>query len=254
MRIAIANVSQTIGETEFRAAVHAVQRQVREDFAPLWGMTASLRVLKINRNAAPDPDAKMNDVIMYVGETGDDPQVVKDAVGYHFKNLGGIPYGFVFTDVAAQINEQWTTTLSHEVLELIADPEANLLVLGPHPERPQELVLRPYEVCDPVQGDAYDSDGFQVSNFVTPLYFAEDAHPTLLQTNFLNLKLDRFGVRPNGYYSYLDLTQGRYVDVFGNKTLGPQMRDKKARLMGSARRATRRAEILKEGRLRLPRL
>jgi len=253
MRIAIANVSETIGDTDFRAAVHAVQRQVREDFAPVWGMTASLRVLKIDRNAQPNPDAKMNDVIMYVGELGDDPQSVQGAVGYHTQNLGGIPYGFVFTDVAAQINEAWTTTLSHEVLELIADPEANLLVLGPHPERPQELVLRPYEVCDPVQGDAYDSDGIQVSYFVTPLYFAEQAHPTLEQTNFLNLKLDRFGVRPRGYYSYLDLTQGRYVDVFGDKVLGPQMRDKKAR-MGVARRSKRRADVIQAGKLRLPRL
>lgn len=253
MRIAIANVSQTIGDTEFRAAVHAVQRQVREDFAPLWGMTASLRVLKIDRNVKPNPDAKLNDVIMYVGELGDDPQSIAGAVGYHTQNLGGIPYGFVFTDVAAQINEAWTTTLSHEVLELIADPEANLLVLGPHPERPQELVLRPYEVCDPVQGDAYDSDGIEVSNFVTPLYFAEQAHPTLDQTNFLNQKLDRFGVRPGGYYSYIDLTQGRYVDVFGNKVSGPQLRDKKAR-MGAARRSQRRADVLSAGKLRLPRL
>jgi hypothetical protein len=224
--------------------VHAVQRQVREDFAPLWGMTASLRVLKINRNTKPNPDAKLSDVVIYVGELGDDPQSVANAVGYHFANLNGIPYGFVFTDVAAQIGEAWSTTLSHEVLELIADPDANLLVLGPHPDRADELVLRPYEVCDPVQGDIYDSDGVPVSNFVTPLYFAEQAHPSLEQTNFLNLKLDRFGVRPQGYFSYLDLTQGRYVDVFGDKVLGPQMRDKKAR-MGIARRAGRRSEELR---------
>jgi len=34
------------------------------------------------------------------------------------------------------LGESWTVTLSHEALELIADPEVNLLVAGPHPSQP----------------------------------------------------------------------------------------------------------------------
>jgi hypothetical protein len=240
MRISLANVSKSISATEFKTAVHAIERQVHEDFAPIWGMDASLRVIRIDRNAKPNPEAELSDVIIYVGELGDDPQAVEGAVGYHSANLGGIPYGFVFADVAKQLGETWTVTLSHEVLELVADPEVNLLVMAPHPKKKRSFVLRPYEVCDPVQGDIYTIDDVEVSNFVLPLYFAEEAHPTQKQTNHMAFALDRFGLRPQGYYSYLDLELGKYVDVFGEKVDGARVSQIKSRLQ-TARRQARRA-------------
>jgi hypothetical protein len=243
MRIAIANVSKGISTSDFKTVVHAVERQVREDFAPAWGMTASLRMLRIDRSQPVDPEASLSDVVIYVGELGADPKAVENAVGYHTDNLQGIPYGFVFVDVAEKIGEKWSTTLSHEVLELIADPDVNLLVIGPDPKRANRQVLRPYEVCDPVQGDSYSIDGVDVSNFVTPLYFADLPHPTITRTNYLALPLDRFGVRPSGYFSYLDLTTGRYDNVFGDAIRGPEVAKKKAAL-GSARRLVRRERAL----------
>jgi hypothetical protein len=46
------------------------------------------------------------------------------------------------------LGESWTVTLSHEALELIADPEVNLLVAGPHPSQPKVDVFHWYEMCD----------------------------------------------------------------------------------------------------------
>jgi hypothetical protein len=66
---------------------------------------------------------------------------VADALGYHDKNDGGIPYGFVFTELWRQLKESWTVTLSHEALELIGDPEGNLLIQGPHPKDRRAHVL-----------------------------------------------------------------------------------------------------------------
>lgn len=243
MRISIANVSQRITAAEFKTAVHAIERQVHEDFAPLWGMDASIRVIQVDRNTKPDPDAALSDALIYVGEIGDDPGAPDEAVGYHAGNLRGIPYGFVFQDIAKKTGEQWTTTLSHEVLELIADPEVNLYVLGPHPSKRRKLALRCYEVCDPVQGDTYTIDTIEVSNFVTPLYFAELPHPTITQTNYLKLPLKRFGVRPNGYYSYVDLDTHRTSDVYGDETSGPRIAKVKSALR-SARRQHRRSQLL----------
>jgi hypothetical protein len=57
----------------------------------------------------------------------------RGALGYHDRNFSGIPFGFVFTELSREIGENWSVTLSHEALELIADPEVNLLVMGPHP-------------------------------------------------------------------------------------------------------------------------
>jgi hypothetical protein len=248
MRISVANISETIDELSFKTAVHAIERQVREDFAPLWGMDAAVRMIRANRNTKPNPDAALSDAIIYVGETHDDPQAVESAVGYHSSNLKGIPYGFVFADVADKIGESWTTTLSHEVLELIADPEVNLLVMAPHPQSPRRVVLRPYEVCDPVQGDTYAIDGVELSNFVTPLYFAELPHPTNAQTNYMKLPLPRFGVRPSGYYSYLDLETGSYQNVFGERTDGERV-SKLKEALGSTRRQRRRINAIANGEL-----
>src|SRR5262245_56104867 len=127
MRISVANISKKVSAAEFSATVHAVARQVHQDFAPLWGMDADVRGIAINRNTKPNPELTLSDVILYVGELDDDPQKVADAVGYHDLNHKGIPFGFVFTDVAAKVGDAWSTTLSHEVLELLADPDVNLL-------------------------------------------------------------------------------------------------------------------------------
>jgi hypothetical protein len=244
MRISIANVSNDITDAEFKTTVHAIERQVHEDFAPLWGMDAMIRMIAIDRTAKPDPEAALSDVVIYVGELDDDPQGIDGALGYHSGNLSGIPYGFVFADVARRAGEAWATTLSHEVLELLADPEVNLLVLAPHPARDNDVVLRPYEVCDPVQSDSYVIDGVRVSNFVTPLYFAQLDHPVVTQTNFLQLPLGRFGVRPGGYFSYLDLNTGRWVDIFGDDDRARKLAHHKQGL-GLARRQNRRVNALK---------
>jgi hypothetical protein len=238
MRIAIGNISDTIKKDEFSAVIRAISRQVHEDFAPLWGMTATLRHATIGRKAKPDPELNNADVIIYVGETNDDPQKVENAIGYHSQNHRGIPYGFVFTDVAEKVHEQWSTTLSHEVLELIADPDVNLMVVGPNPANPNGAVLRPYEVCDPVQSDTYEIDDVIVSNFVTPLYFAQLAHPVLTQTNYMNLTLPRFGVRPGGYFSYYDLSAQKWNDVFGQGT-AERYAPRRAAMFNEARRMFR---------------
>jgi hypothetical protein len=240
MRISIANISKKVTTAEFSATVHAVARQVNQDFAPLWGMDADVRGIAMNRNAKPKPELTLSDVILYVGELNDDPQKVADAVGYHDLNTKGIPFGFVFTDVAAKAGEAWSTTLSHEVLELLADPDVNLLVVGPHPKSPKSVALRTYEVCDPVQADTYDLDGISVSNFVTPLYFAQLPSPTTTRTNYLNNRLERFGVRPGGYFSYFDLATKAWNNVFGE---GAEASVRAKDVLGVARRALRHAAL-----------
>ena len=36
----------------------------------------------------------------------------------------------MFLELSKKLEEEWTVTLSHEALELIGDPEANLLAQG----------------------------------------------------------------------------------------------------------------------------
>jgi hypothetical protein len=70
------------------------------------------------------------DAVIYIWDKSD----VAGAIGYHDKNNSGIPFGFVFVEIAKEVGESWTVTLSHEAFELILDPEVNLLVLNQHPD------------------------------------------------------------------------------------------------------------------------
>jgi hypothetical protein len=62
---------------------------------------------------------------------------VEGALGYYDANFKGIPYSFVFRQLSEELGEKWTVTFSHEALEMIGDPEVNLLVAGPHPSNPK---------------------------------------------------------------------------------------------------------------------
>lgn len=239
MKIAIANISDTISAKDFSAAVRAITKQVHDHFAPAWGITATVRTMRVARGTKPDPQADV-DVVLFVGELNDDPQNVQDALGYHDLSDIGIPFGFVFTDVAAKCGESWTVTLSHEVLELLADPEVNRLVVAPHPTKRGAVVLRSYEVCDPCQADTYAIDGVEVSSFVTPAYFV-NAPKSTAPTNYMLDPLKPFGVRPGGYFSYFDLATNKWVDVFGSKPA--ERRAAAKREMRSLRRMGRHAGL-----------
>ncbi len=244
MRILIANLSPEVNDGELAKAVGAVQRQVHEDFAPLWATDATVRVTAAPSDARPNPEINDSDAVLYVANSTADPNGVQNAVGYHTRNHAGVPYGFVFVDIAAQVGEPWSITLSHEVLEAIADPEVNLLVVGPHPQNPNGQVLRPYEVADPVQGDSYSIDGVTVSDFVTPLYFTALADNVDTQTDYLSTGVARFGVRPRGYYTYYDLATGKDETVFGERAQERVMMKEKAfARLGVLRRVRRHAVV-----------
>src|SRR2546425_5430113 len=171
----ISVINHTSGELldeAVNAAIRGINRQIFYDFQPYWSLGATLR---LEGRSGPKPDSKSladmrGDAVLYLWNGSD----VQDALGYHDANYRGIPFGFVFTELSKALGESWTVTLSHEALELIADPEANLLVQGPHPSQKGKYVFYWYEMCDAVQDETYKVDGTEVSNFVLPLYFTGD--------------------------------------------------------------------------------
>jgi hypothetical protein len=173
MIVSVVNHSRgRVADEELHRVVRAVNRQVREDLAPLHGYDAELRVAGRSERA-PSVEAMRDlrgDAVLYV-VAGDDED---DAVGWHERNGRGVPYGFVSLALAEALGEPWSVTLSHEAIEMVADPEVNLLVLGPHPDpRADRRVLHWYELCDAVQDDRYEIDGVEVSDFLLPLWFTD---------------------------------------------------------------------------------
>jgi hypothetical protein len=203
-----------LSDAEVHTAIRAINRQVAYDFAPYWSLAATLR---LEGRAGPKPDTKTladmrGDAVLYLWNGND----VDDALGYHDANHRGIPFGFVFTKLSKALGEPWTVTLSHEALEMIADPEVNLLVQGPHPAE-KRFVFHWYEMCDAVQDETYDIDGIEVSNFLLPLYFTASnevgGRNDFLGTLHKKATLSSFGINPGGYIGFFDPETGEHETV-----------------------------------------
>ncbi len=114
------------------------------------------------------------------------------ALGYHDSNVG-IPFG------RCKVSKDPTdgTTLSHECLELRADPFCNLWLPLPDGRK----IAR--EICDPVQNDSYivkvtigsETRNIWVSDFVLPAYFVPGSQGPY---SFCDNVDEPFGVSKNG--------------------------------------------------------
>ena len=241
MIISIINHSNgQVTDEQLQTAIRAINRQINEDFAPYWGMPATIR---LEGRSVEDPDKiqvpdMRGDAVIYLWDEID----VEGALGYHFVNFRGVPFGFVFTELARSIGEPWSVTLSHEVLELIGDSEANLLVMGPHPVEERD-VFHWHEMCDAVQAETYEIDGIDVSNFVLPLYFTgtREADELGARNDFLGKiyeggPLRSFGINPGGYVGFFDPELGDH-DTFSIR--GDSVALKRLEVKSRAREARR---------------
>ena len=210
--IAVVNFSNQLTDQQVQEAIRAVNRQVVEDFIPIWGAG---RICKIHEPVfdPADIDTLANDPvfadsIIYVVDEG----LIQGALGFHDLNARDIPFGFVFV-----LNLQgWTVTLSHEVLELIIDPTVNIFVPGPDPRDANNVVLHTYEVCDAVERTTYEIDQIAVSNFLTPSYFTiGDAAGT--RNDFLGVDVPSFGVTQGSHIAFFDLATGSFEVVNGQQ-------------------------------------
>jgi hypothetical protein len=233
------NGKKKVSDEEVQRVIRAVNRQVTEDFEPYWGMGAMLRLEgRASTNADEEkPIDLRGDAILYLLTSVADAD---GTLGFHDKNAAGIPFGFVYTEISEQLGEPWSATFSHEALELIADPEANLLVMGPHPSE-DRIVFHWYEMSDAVQTELYEIDGVKVSNFVLPLYFtgSKEADEPGSRNNFLGTPLDSFGIAPGGYVGFYDPESQRHQQVFGAGAKKAEARSKIKARAALTRRSTR---------------
>jgi hypothetical protein len=224
--ISLVNSTDSISDHEVQTAIRSINRQLQEDFKTYWNIDVKLRLEGRSgegRNAVIDPSKPLEmrgDAVLYLWGNSDDG----DPLGYHDLNYRGIPYGFVFLDISAELGESWTVTLSHEALEIAIDPEANLLVRGTHPDPAENgrLVFHWYETCDACQDETYIIDDIEVSNFLLPLYFTPGEEKGR-RNDFLGTinddgsSIKSFGVNPGGYVGFFDPKIGQHQSFFGDK-------------------------------------
>lgn len=204
--IVIVNESLDVTPERLKRVVKALQIQVDRDFFPLWGLRAKLRVGKTV------PPGAMGITLINLNPDRDDAQ------GYHF--VKGLPRAEVYTrgnDDQPYTPQEVSATLSHEVLEMIADPGVNLYARGfPIKGKANFNAFVGYEVCDAVQDVVYKVDGVEVSDFVAPEWFEPEHPPGSMHFSFRRSIKRPFARTPDGY---IDVLVGkRIVEKAGRTT------------------------------------
>jgi hypothetical protein len=152
--------SKKVHAADLTAVATSLQKQVTDDFGPIWSVQASVAAFE-RRQDIPDD---------YWPITIRDDLDRPEAAGYHEDELGQ-PGALV------RWTGDWSVTASHEMLEMLADPWGRHLVAGPSPNHPGERVRFLVEVCDPCSNSCYKINGIGVSDFYTPRFFDRTAEP-----------------------------------------------------------------------------
>ena len=161
IHIALVPYQVSIDPSQLTRVAAALQRQVHEQFGPLWQIEATVSPF-VDWNAVPADYARLI-VVDHLDSM---------ALGVHADN-DGKPYALV------NAHDSWPLVASHELLEMLADPTGKLTRPGPSPKDDGKTVEILVEVCDPCQGSrwSYEIDGIPVSDFCTPAYYSGGPGP-----------------------------------------------------------------------------
>lgn len=191
-RISVVNRS-SIATDKVERAVKAIDRQLKEHFYKAWSIRAGCSLAKRKINI----DNKTDGAVIFI-----DDKLDPEYSGYHeFMEETALPVGFVFRDVAEKI-EDWSVTLSHEIIELLGNRYCGLYCPGPHPTRKNVIVDHWFELCDAVQDQVYTIDRVAVSDFLYPLYWTTRNELGGVNNHLRTKDLLSFGLTKGGYIGY----------------------------------------------------
>ena len=193
IQISIINESTVLADADVTPVVAALQKQVTNDFRPVWGTDAELSI--VPKTSTP-PAGSWWLVLL-------DDSDQANALGYHDLTTEGLPMGKVFAASDLKAGTSWTVTASHELLEMLGDPNINLSVFVQNSNTAGTLYA--YEVCDACEDDSfgYQVDSILLSDFVYPSWF--ESFRTEGSTQF-----DRI----NKIQNPLQLLSGGYIGIF----------------------------------------
>lgn len=216
----IVNASPLLSDGVVRKTIAPLQKQIDRDFMPAWRNKVVEPNIKVDFAAAKDiPQLPSDCWPIFLNRHSNE----EGALGWHDddprQNIR--THSRVFVGDCMQLGLNWHTTLSHEALEIILDPDIRRVF------RMANGRLAAYEACDAVEADklAYLIDGFAASDFVLPNYFTHNASGVVSgdewhrgirsdsQFDFRNhLKGPCPALTPGGYMSVTD-ANGRWKQV-----------------------------------------
>jgi ribosomal protein L37AE/L43A len=230
--ISILNQSTLVTDDQLKAMLPAFQTQITRDFSPAWGLDATL-VFADRHQLRGQADNSMQVIIKDVSDEAGD-------LGYHFDE-NGLPITYVFAKDSMADNAGiagLSTTISHELLEMLADPGVNLYALGWYKAKgSRRSAYISYEVCDPVEAGAYKIGETAVSNFVFPEWFEGDRKRGSVQFDYQNAIAGPFELAAGGYIE-------AYIGTRSHTVYGAAARTKAVRHRKTARETRPRAAFV----------
>jgi len=189
--IVITNASTCLTDAQVEAVLPALQKQVSVDFKAYWELDCTLSFLPKDQPLTPG---------WWQIVITDNPDQA-GALGYHEMTSAGTPLGKIFAKLDLDNGYSWTVTLSHELLEMLADPWINWCAIG------SDSKIYALEVCDAVEADelGYQIDGVLLSDFVTPAWFEPTEADRLDFKQHVSKELQ---LASGGYISTLDPQKG----------------------------------------------
>lgn len=195
--IYIVNEQNQVSITAVHNAIEAVQIQLDRDFRKYWHRDPLLVYVS---GITPIPDSAWR-VYLHISDT-----TVPGALGYH-SILNRTPYASIPMDVNIEGGYDWVITLSHEVLEMVADPTVirvfSMYIRDPDTKKLIHVKME-VEVCDPIEDNSYTirihtGEDINVSDFVTPAWFRRQKGPV----DFLHVLSKPATIGLNGFFTYI---------------------------------------------------
>jgi len=197
-QISVINESTLLADADVTPVVIALQQQVTNDFRPIWGTDAELKMIP---QGTQPPTGTWWLVIL-------DDSDQAGALGYHDLTPDGLPIGKVFAASDLKAGTSWSVTASHELLEMLADPNINLTAFVQNQDTSGTLYA--YEVCDACEDDSlgYQINGILMSDFVYPAWFESFRTQGSTQFDRMNKMQNPLQLLPGGYIGVFSVSDG----------------------------------------------
>lgn len=179
----------TTDPAELARIAPGLQAQLREDLAPAWGVGNGDTVSgTLYAQAAPQATGA---IPMYLRAQA--PADEEGALALH-RDDAGLAID-IFEDLIAQYGVTLSSAVSHELLELSADPECDRTATLPDGR------VAAVEICDQVEALSYSKLGVDVSDFNLPSNFGIGGNDPPYDA--MNRQTSQFQVLDGGYAQVL---------------------------------------------------
>jgi hypothetical protein len=194
--VAVLNQSALVAVEEVEAVFAALQAQVHRDLATTWGIDAQLSLVRPG-DTPPDKTWWFH-LQDKVGAPG--------VLAYHDVNAAGLPRARVGVTDSINSGLPWSVAASHTLLQLLANPKGNVVVM-------QGDRFIPQEICWPCPGErwAYLIDGIKVSDFVLPAWYDGYRKERSARFDHCGHISEPYQVLPGGYMKYFEKATEKFL-------------------------------------------